>query len=208
MTARLPLCAVAVAGLFFPAGAAAQLVSDAPRLHGPHAPSGFGMYWLRGGALPGDGDGLLVTWAPASLRSAVVFRGGAGTGVAGTPAGFAGVDVRVPITADRHLLDVSWNAGVGASLGEYLLGTLPMGLSAGHEWSSGAISFAPYVAGGLALDIRFGEEAPEEEFVVQPTGEVGVDLSLDAARRVTLRAAVGLGERGAVAVGAAVQGRR
>jgi hypothetical protein len=127
--------------------------------------------------------------------------------VAGSPAGFAGVDVRAPISRGR-LLDFSWSAGLGVSLGEYLLGTLPMAISAGHEWSSGAVAFAPYVSGGLALDMHLGEEAPEEEFTIQPAGEVGLDLSLDAARRVTLRAAIGLGERGAVAVGAAVQGRR
>jgi hypothetical protein len=52
------------------------------------------------------------------------------------------------------------------------------------------------------------EQPDLEEFGGQPTGEVGVDLSLDAARRVTLRAGFSVGERRGIAIGAMVQGAR
>jgi hypothetical protein len=50
-----------------------------------------------------------------------------------------------------------------------------------------------------------GDEAPDKEFAVQPAAEVGVDLSLDPARRVVLRAGASLGDRKAFAVGAIVR---
>jgi hypothetical protein len=201
----------AVLKLLLAAPAAAQLASDSPRMLGPHAPAGFGMYWLRSSAFPGDGDGLLITWAPRPLDARLILRAGAGTGLQGTPAGFLGVDTRVPITTGPgRTLDLSWNAGLGASFGEYLMGTLPMGISVGHEFASGAVSFAPYLSGGVALDMRFfqDERDQQEEFSVQHSVELGSDLSLDAGRKVTLRASVSFGERSAVAAGVMLQGSR
>jgi hypothetical protein len=207
---RRALGAAVIRLLLGAAAATGQVAFDSPRMLGPHAPAGFGMYWLRSSAFPDDGDGLLITWAPLPLEGKLVLRGGAGTGLRGTPAGFAGVDTRVPIaTGPGRLLDVSWNAGLGASFGEYLMGTLPMGISVGREWSAGAVAFAPYVSGGIALDMRFfqDERDPQEEFSVQHSIGLGTDLSLDAGRRVTLRAGVSLGERGAAAVGVMLQSR-
>jgi hypothetical protein len=208
--AGLLLLGAALASIGLPRSASGQLASDAPRLLGPYAPTGFGLYWLRAGALPGDGNAGLVTWAPPGLQGALTLRAGAGRGVGGSAAGFGGIDLRVPM-AQRRLgapIDVSWTAGVGVSVGEYLMGTLPMGVSVGREWASGSVFFAPYVSAGLAFDMRVFEEAPEPEFVVQPAAEVGVDLSLDPARRVTLRAGASLGDREAVAVGAIVRAGR
>jgi hypothetical protein len=55
------------------------------------------------------------------------------------------------------------------------------------------------------MDLRLGGDAPEEEFEVQPSVELGVDLALDRARRVVLRVAASLGDRQAVAVGAVIR---
>lgn len=208
--AGLRLLSAALTFFALPGSVGAQLASDAPRLLGPHAPSGFGLYWLRAGALPGDGNAGLITWAPPGLLGALTLRAGAGRGVGGSAAGFGGVDLRVPMAqrSQGAAVDVSWTAGVGLSVGEYLMGTLPMGVSVGREWASGSVSFAPYVSAGLAFDMRVFEEAPEPEFLVQPAAEVGVDLSLDPARRVTLRAGASLGDREAVAVGAIVRAGR
>jgi hypothetical protein len=207
ITAAKFLCLSLLGTLLAAAPAAAQLVFDAPRLQGPNAPSGFGAYWLRTGALPGDGSGVLVTWAPPALQGKMTVRGGGGHGAGGTPAGFGGIDVRVPMmrSGAGRMIDVAWTAGLGASMGEYMMGTLVMGASAGREWSSGSVAFGPYLSAGIAADMRMGEEAPDEEFVVQPAAELGVDLSLDPARRVTLRAGASLGDRKAFAVGAMVR---
>jgi len=66
--------------------------------------------------------------------------------------------------------------------------------------------WVPYVFGGAALEFRTGDEAPDEEFKVEATAGIGVDLSLDRARRFVLRASAALGERQAVAVGLSVGG--
>jgi hypothetical protein len=203
----VPLAATLGALALLALPASAQLAWDTPRLLGPNVPDGFGVHWLRAGALPGDGDALLVTWAPPGLPAGMSLRGGGGRGAGGDVAGFGGVDVSAPLTERRPGLpvDLSWNAGAGLGVGQWVLFSVPVGLSAGRAWSSGAVWIAPYVSAGLALDLRVGDEAPDKEFEVQPAADVGVDLSLDRARRVTLRAAASLGDRQAVAVGVLVR---
>jgi hypothetical protein len=190
-----------------PMPAAAQLVPDAPRLQGPHGPDGLGLHWVRSGALPDDGDAVLVTWNAPGLPEGVSLRGGAGTGAGGDAAGFGGVDLRAGLADHRPGLpvDLAWSAGAGVGVGSYVLLSVPVGVSAGRAWSSGAAWVAPYVAAGLSMDLRLGGDAPEEEFEVQPSVELGVDLALDRARRVVLRVAASLGDRQAVAVGAVIR---
>lgn len=183
--------------------AAAQIVWDTPRMIGPESPSGLGLYWMRAGARPGDEDVFLGTWSVPGFDGAVVLRGGGGEGAGGETAAFGGVDFHAPLT--RHgsgqPLDLEWNAGAGFSVGQYVLVSVPMGVSAGRSWASGSVWFAPYVFAGAALEFRTGDEAPDEEFKVEATGGLGVDLSFDPSRRFVLRASAALGERQAVAVG-------
>jgi hypothetical protein len=102
--------------------------------------------------------------------------------------------------------DLDWQAGVGVGFGENLLVTVPLGVSAGISWSSGAVWMAPYVSAGLAADLRLGEEFEGEEFEVYPALDIGLDLSLDSGRRFILRAASSLGDRQAVAIGLVIGG--
>ena len=186
----------------------AQIAWDTPRLIGPETPGGFGAYWVRGGALPGDGDAAFATMTLPGLGTAVTLRGGVGNGAGEEPAGFGGIDLRAPIA--RHgptqPLDIEWHAGVGVGVGQYQIASLPMGVSAGRGWSSGSIWFAPYVAVGATAEYRRGEEAPDEEFVVEPTAEVGLDLAFDPGRRFIVRAATSLADRQAVSVGLLISG--
>jgi hypothetical protein len=197
---------LAAAG-FRPETAGAQIVWDTPRLIGPDSPSGLGVYWMRAGARPGDEDAFFGTWSLPGFDGAVVLRGGAGEGVGGETAAFGGVDVHAPIARARpgQPLDLEWNAGAGFGVGQYLLVSVPMGVSAGHSWTSGSVWLAPYVFAGAALEFRTGDEAPDEEFKVEATGGLGVDLSFDPSRRFVLRASAALGERQAVAVGFVVR---
>lgn len=191
-----------------PGPAAGQILWDAPRMMGPGSPGGVGVYWLRPDALPGDGDAVMATLPLPGAPPGVTLRGGAGEGVAGELAGFGGIDVRAPILRhdDAQPLDVEWNAGVGAGLGEYLVISVPVGVSAGRSWSSGSVWFSPYVGLGATMDYRRGDQAPDEELVVEPSGEVGVDLAFDRSRRFILRAAASLGDRQALALGLVVGG--
>lgn len=202
---------LAVVGLALAAtSAAAQILWDQPRMIGPESPGGFGVYWMRTESLPGSGDAAFATWALPGFGGSVAVRGGAGEGATGEIAGFGGVDVRAPLArhTEEQPLDVEWHAGAGVSGGDYLLVAVPTGVSVGRSWSSGAVWFAPYVSLGATGEVRIGDDAPDEEFVVEPTAEVGVDLSFDSARRFVLRAAASLGDRQAVAVGLAVTGGR
>ena len=195
-----------------PIQASAQIAWDTPRMTGPESPSGLGVHWMRAEVLPGDGDAVLATWGLPATGGAVSVRGGIGRGAGEQSAAFGGIEMRAPLA--RHTatqpLDLEWSGGAGVGVDEYILVTVPIAVSAGRSWSSGSVWFAPYVTLGGALDYRLGDSdlAPEEEFEVQATAGLGVDLSFDAARRFVLRAATSLGDRQAVAVGLMVTGGR
>jgi hypothetical protein len=192
--------------------ARAQLAPDTPRLVSPYGPGAgaFGVHWIRAGTLPGDGDAVLVTWAPLSLPDGMRIRAGAGTGANGDIAGFGGLDVQTPLIRGdgSRPVDLDWYTGIGVAARNYALVTVPAGISAGISWTSGAVWMSPYVAAGLAADLRLGEDAPESEFEVHPAVDLGLDLSLDGARRVILRTAASFGDRQSLAAGVALGGGR
>jgi hypothetical protein len=196
----------AVVGMCFPSEAMAQIAPDTPRLVSPHGSRGLGVHWVRAETLPGDDEAVLVTWAFPGLPDGVRLRGGAGTGVAGETAVFGGLDVQAPLLrGDSDApFDLDWQSGVGVSVGEYTLVTVPVGLTGGISWTSGSVWLAPYVTAGLAADLRLGDEAPAEEFEVGPALDLGVDLSLDRERMVVFRAAASLGDRQALSLGIAL----
>ena len=186
----------------------AQVLWDAPRMSGPESPGGLGVYWLRAGALPGDGNALFGTWALPGFDGAVTARGGVGEGAGGETSGFGGVDLRAPIArhSEGQPLDLAWTGGAGVGVGQYVLFSVPRGISAGRSWSSGSVWFAPYLSAGLALEYRTGDDAPEDDFAVQGMAGIGMDLAFDQARRFVVRAAIELADRQAIAVGLAVGG--
>jgi hypothetical protein len=206
------IAAMAVAGLLAASTASAQIAWDAPRMIGPESPSGLGLHWMRAEVLPGDDEAFFGTLGLPGSGGAVSVRGGFGEGVANENAVFGGVDLRAPITrhSDTQPLDLEWTGGAGIGVGEYLLVTVPVSVSAGRSWSSGSVWFAPYVSVGATLDYRYGDSdlVPDEEFEIQATAGLGVDLSFDAARRFVMRAATSLGDRQAVAVGLMIAGGR
>jgi hypothetical protein len=123
-------------------------------------------------------------------------------------AGFGGIDVSAPLAAhtEARPVDLSWNTGAGFAVGEYLIVSVPVGIAAGRSWTSGPVWLNPYVAPRLSMDLRFGDEGPDEEFDVSPGVDVGLDAAFDRARTVVVRFSVSLGDRSALAVGAAFGG--
>lgn len=206
--------ALAAAVLALPGPADAQVAWDSPRLIGPESPGGLGLYWLRSSAVGDEVDAAIATWALPGLGGSVIVRGGVAKDADDELSGMAGVDLRAPIArhSDQQPLDVEWYAGFGAGgwaqEGRYVVITLPMGLSAGRSWTSGAVWLAPYVSLGVALDLDLGDEAPEEEFTVSPAADIGLDFALDPGRRVIVRVATSLGDRQALAVGLSFGGAR
>lgn len=184
----------------------AQLAPDAPRLVSPHASGGLGVHWLSAGTLPGDDESFIATWAMPGLAEGLRLRGGAGRGAAGTNAFFGGLDVQSPLLrGDPELpFDLDWQGGVGVGVGEYVLVSVPLGLTGGVQWRSDAFWMAPYLTAGITTDLRFGRDAPERKLDVGPAMDVGLDVSFDVARRFVVRTAASLGDRQAVTVGFAL----
>jgi len=189
-----------------PSLAAAQLAPDSPRLISPHGSGGLGVHWVRSETLPGDDAAVLATWAMPGLPAGMRLRGGAGKGAGGVNAAFGGIDFQAPLMrgAKPRPFDLDWQSGVGLSIGDYTLVTIPVGLTGGVSWTSGTVWMSPYVTAGIAADLRLGDEAPEREFEVNPSLDVGLDLSFDIERKVVLRAATSLGDRQAVSLGIAL----
>lgn len=202
------LLASAAVALCAPARARAQTAWESPRLLAPAAIGGLGVYYVRYSALPGDGRGAFLTWHPPSSPKGVSLRGGAARGAGGTAAVFGGVDVTAPLAAatPTRPFALSWNTGAGFAVGEYLLLSVPVGLAAGREWVSGPVWLQPYVAVRASMDLRLGAAAPGDEFEAAPGLDVGLDAAFDRSRTVLFRCAISLGDRSALAVGAAFGG--
>jgi hypothetical protein len=202
------LIAMLLIALAFPARALTQTAWETPRFLSPQAIGGTGFFYVRYSALPGDGQGGFLVWHPSALAQGVSVRLGAAEGVNGVVAGFGGVDVAAPIAAhtDARPLDLSWNAGAGLAVGEYLLVSVPVGIAAGRAWESGPVWFSPYVAVRAAMDLRLGDLAPRDEFEVSPGLDVGFDAAFDQGRAVILRFSTSLGDRSALAVGLVIGG--
>ena len=210
---RFSLFAAAALALL-PTVAQSQLAWETPRMLGPNSPGGLAVHWLQAETLPGDGEAIMATWQFPGLPDGVFLRGGAGTGAGDESAAFGGIDIRTPLasSADGRPLDLAWIAGAGVGVGDYLLFTVPVGLTAGHTWASGSVWFSPYIGVGLAMDYRRelddDSSIPDDEFDVYPTADLGLDLALDPGRRFVLRAGASLGDRQAIALGVAIQGGR
>jgi hypothetical protein len=191
-----------------PARAHAQTAWESPRLLSPEPIGGFGLYYVRFAALPGDGVGGFVTWRPVGFPAGVSLRAGAAEGAGGTTAGFGGVDVSAPLArrTEARPIDLSWNTGAGLAVGEYLLVTVPIGIAAGRSWTSGSVWLNPYVAARASMDLRLGGEGPEDEFDVSPGLDVGLDAAFDQGRNVVLRFSTSLGDRSALALGVVLGG--
>lgn len=195
-----------IAALLAPAALAGQIAPDTPRLISPYGSGGLGMHFVRAATFPGDDDALLGTWAMPGLPKGVRLRGGVGKGARGVDAVLGGVDVQAPLIrgSDELPFDLDWQGGVGVSFGDYALVTLPVGLSGGMSWRSGTTWVAPYATAGFAADLRMGNDAPEREFEVNPSLDIGLDVSFDVERKFVLRAAASFGDRQAISVGFAL----
>ncbi len=188
-----------------PAALGAQIAPDSPRLISPHASGGLGIHYLRPEVLPGDDEAILGTWAMPGLPKGVRLRGGVGRGTGGVDAIFGGIDVQAPLLRGKAEMpfDLDWQTGAGLSIGDWTLVTVPIGLSGGFAFTSGSVWIAPYLTAGLAADLRLGDDAPDKEFEVSPSLDVGLDLAFDRERRIVFRGAASLGDRQAVSLGLA-----
>lgn len=189
--------------LALPMGLAAQIAPDTPRLISPHGSGGVGVYLLNAETFAGDGSAILVTWAMPAFPKGMRLRVAYGEGAGAESAIGGGIDFQSPLLrgVENVPFDLDWQGGLGMSVGDYAVVTLPVGLSGSMSFNSGSLWLAPYATVGLAADFRMGDLAPQREFEVSPSLDVGIDLSFDRERAFVIRGAASLGDRQAVAIG-------
>lgn len=192
--------------MLFPVVTGAQFAPETPRLVSPHGSGGLGVHWLRAHTLPFDDEAVLTTWAMPGLPTGMRLRGGVGRGAHDGNALFGGFDLQRPAwRGDASVpFAIDWQGGASASFGDYVVVSVPAGITGGMILGSGAITLAPYLTAGAVADLSLGDLAPERAFTVSPTLDAGLDVGFDRARRVVLRLAAALGDRQAVSLGIAV----
>jgi len=115
---------------------------------------------------------------------------------------FGGVDFSGPLASANaeFPLDVIWVSGIGASLGEDLLVSLPLGVSLGRVIRTPDATFLPYGAPRVVIDGYLGDDPTRDDIGIDVAIDVGVDLAFDDGWAIRFGATVG--DRQAVAIGA------
>ncbi|MCI0434047.1 MAG: hypothetical protein L0271_10500 [Gemmatimonadetes bacterium] len=189
---------VVIAGLV-PVRAAAQIAWDSPMLLPPGSPVGFSVFLVdvHGGDL-----GVMGLWRSPSwnfgLRVGIAEGPGDDIGV------YGGIDFagRMTRATDEFPLDIDWvfGAGIGATDGGALV-SLPLGLTAGHDFEGDGVGFLPYVTPRVILDacLDCGRRGDNDDVSLDFAADIGLDLRVS--RRLTIRFGATLGDRDGVAVG-------
>lgn len=174
----------------------AQVVWDSPTLLPPRAPAGTGIYLIdahRGGL------GVLGTWRAATNGTGL--RLGLSEGWMDNVAVFGGVDFVTPLitVSPDFPLDLSWFTGVGAGYSEWLVISVPLGLTIGRTFGAPDVRFTPYVAPKVIADIHLGVPGDNNELDLNLDVDLGFDIGFPPGW--TLRVGAGLGNRSGLAIG-------
>jgi hypothetical protein len=193
LTVLSVLCMAALAG-----PARAQVAWDSPTLMAPRPVVGTGIFIMDAHRA---GVGVMGTWRGSpqglGLRLGIVDGRGDGVGVLG------GVDMLASLAtaSSTFPLDISWFAGVGAGYDEWLLLSVPIGLTFGRTFGAPDMRFTPYLAPALLVDAHLGRDGAGESNELQLN--LGIDLGFDLAFQPgwALRFGAGLADRSGLAVG-------
>lgn len=192
---RFAFVAVLAVALFA-TPARAQVAWDTPMFVAPSTPTGWGLYLVD--PAPGDGIGFMGTWRSSSD---IGYRLGLAEGFGGDLAVFGGIDVSANLLqADADFpLDMDWVAGVGAGVGDYVLFSVPLGLTMGRLLQAETLTLNPYFAPRLVMDAAIGDAPGGDDLDLSFALDVGVDVS--PAASWTIRFAGSLGDREALGIG-------
>ncbi|MBI4521606.1 MAG: hypothetical protein HY701_12270 [Gemmatimonadetes bacterium] len=178
-----------------------QVAWDAPYLVAPIPQPGFGIYLTE----PDPGDlGVLMSWRPVGAWRGIGLRFGIADGPGpGDVSGLAGADFYGSMnrSSQDFPLDVSWVAGVGLGFGDFVLVSLPLGVSLGHTFSGEGVEFVPYLSPRLILDGYFGRDFPDDDLDLALAVDLSVDVAFSPA--LTIRFGATFGDREALAIGLA-----
>lgn len=191
-------CLLLVVALAAPPAAFAQVAPESPLFLPPNAASGLGLYLIDAA---GGGIGVVGIWR------APTWNYGLRLGLAEEPrddlAVFGGVDFSGTVNrSSANLpLDIDWLVGAFASVGDNILLSAPLGLTAGHTFRAEGASFTPYASPRLVLDAWFGGDENDDSDLDL---DLAVDLGLDMRFRgsgLTIRFGATFGDREAIGIG-------
>lgn len=187
------LCMLALAG-----ETRAQVVWDSPMLLSPRTAAGTGVYLIDAHRA---GVGVLGTWrgTPQGLGFRIGIADGGSDGIAI----LAGVDMAAPLTtvSPDFPLDISWFSGIGAGYDDWLVLSVPLGLTIGRTFTAPEVRFTPYLVPRVVADAQLGRDPPDDRNELRL--QLGVDLGLDLAFQPgwTIRFGAGLGDRRGLGIG-------
>jgi len=194
ITGLAACCLLALAG-----EARAQVAWESPMLLSPRPVAGTGIYLIDAA---GAGLGVLGTWRGPGQRMALrlgVTEGGGGDGVAV----LGGIDMMAPLAtvSPDFPLDISWFTGVGAGYADWLVVSVPLGITIGRTFGDPQVRFTPYLSPRIVADLHLDRDGPEDRNELDLN--VAVDLGFDVRFQQgwTLRLGAGLGTRDGIAVG-------
>lgn len=187
---------VVVAGLLLSSASAlsAQIRWDSPFLTPPRPTAGYGLFLVD---VAGGGLGAMFTWIPTQTSW------GLRLGIADAPRDqvgvFAGGDVSGGITRSNSEFpfDMDWVFGVGVSVADFVILSVPVGLTIGHTFTGQGVTFTPYITPRLVLDAIF--DSPDDELDLDFTADIGFDLRFRS--NFTVRFGATLADREALAIG-------
>jgi hypothetical protein len=175
--------------------ARAQVAWDSPILLPPRPEAGTGIYLLDAHRA---GLGVLGTWRGPGQN--IGLRLGIAEGRRDGVAILGGIDLvsALATAGPAFPLDISWFTGVGAGMDDWVLVTVPLGLSLGRTFHGDGVRFTPYLAPRLLLDGHF-DRGDRDGLELNLAIDLGFDLSFQPAW--SLRFGASVGDRGGLAVG-------
>lgn len=199
------ILALVALGMTAPAQSArAQVAWDAPLMVPPAAPRGLGVYLTD--SSPGGDLGVLGTYRAADAPAGLGFRFGIADGPFDEVSVLGGVDFSGYLVRESRdfPVDLVWNAGVGAGVGDYALLSFPLGVTFGKVVAGDGVRFNPYVGPRLVLDARLGDDGPGDDLDLGLAVDLGVDVAFDP--RWAIRFGGTIGDRDALAIGVVFPG--
>ena len=176
---------------------------DGPEFFSPRPMDDVGIYAFKTDGGFTDPTGLKLIWRQSGNLNLGLHAGTADLEDIGNSI-LLGGEFYGPLTAATAStgLIMSWGLGAGAVFGgDYILLSIPAGVSIGMNLGSGGVSFLPYVHPRVSLDV-FAQGEGEDEVTETDVGlsvDVGVDVGLG--ERFMLRAGGSFGDRDAFGAG-------
>lgn len=175
----------------------AQVKWDSPMGAPPRPTPGLGLFLVD---VDGGGAGALLTWQPTARSWG--FR----IGIAESRediAVYGGGDVSGAITRSRadFPLDMDWVFGVGASIGDVFVVSVPAGITVGHTFNAESAQITPYLTPRVILDGWFGDDGPGDgnDLELGVAVDIGVDLRFSQDWKI--RFGGSLGDRDGIMIG-------